>query len=135
MKSPAEIIQIMLDNDAYSNWLGVNVELIEPGRCTLSCTVHESMLNGFGIAHGGITYALSDSALAFAANSHGQQCVSIETSISHIKPVLSGDKLNVRCEEIQRGKTIGRYTVEIYNQHDQLVSLFNGTVFRNEKTW
>ena len=43
------------------------------------------MLNGFSIAHGGISYSLADSALAFAANSYGKKAVSIETSISHIK--------------------------------------------------
>lgn len=125
----------MLDRDAYSKWLGVVVDLIEPGKCILSCTVTSTMLNGFGIAHGGITYALSDSALAFAANSHGQQCVSIETAISHIKSVRENDQLTAICTEIQRGKTIGRYEVDIFNQQEELVARFNGTVYRTENIW
>ena len=125
----------MLRGDAYSNWLGITVEHLTAGSCTLTCTVTPDMLNGFGIAHGGITYALSDSALAFAANSHGQQCVSIETSISHIKAVQLNDLLTATCTELQRGKSIGRYVVDVTNQQQELVARFNGTVFRTEKTW
>lgn len=135
MKTPAEIVRMMMEKDAYSNWLGISIDMIDFGTCTLSCTVTETMLNGFGIAHGGITYALSDSALAFASNSHGQQCVSIETSIAHIKSVLPGDRLTAVCTEIQKGKTIARYTVDVFNRENQLVARFNGTVFRTEKAW
>lgn len=135
MKTPEAIVALMLDNDPYSQWLGIEVQSLAAGSCTLTCTVTDDMLNGFGIAHGGITYSLSDSALAFASNSHGQQCVSIETSIAHIKPVQRGDVLTAVCSEIQKGKTIGRYVVDVTNQEDQLVARFNGTVFRTEKLW
>jgi acyl-CoA thioesterase len=135
VKTPDAIVALMLENDAYSNWIGVKVLEIGPGRCILSCTVSEEMLNGFGIAHGGITYALSDSALAFASNSHGRQCVSIETSIAHIRPVQLHDTLTAACSEIQKGKTIARYVVDVTNQHNEQVARFNGTVFRTEKSW
>ena len=135
MKTPNQIIQQMLESDAYSNWLGITVQSIDLGKCSLSCTVTNEMLNGFGIAHGGITYALSDSALAFASNSYGNQCMSIETSIAHIKSVQLGDLLTATCTEIQKGKTIARYQVEVVNQRQELVSNFNGTVFRSEKIW
>ena len=125
----------MLDGDAYSNWLGVAVDLIAPGKCTLSCRVSEEMLNGFGIAHGGISYALADSALAFASNSYGMQCVSIETSISHIKAVQLNDRLTAACTEIQNGKSLARYSADVTNQNGELVARFNGTVFRTDKSW
>src|SRR3989338_6740923 len=83
----------MMQLDAYSQWMGIRVLHIDFGTCTLSCTISPEMLNGFGITHGGISYALADSALAFASNSHGQQCVSIETSIAHIKPAQLNDTL------------------------------------------
>lgn len=135
MKTPEAIVAVMLEKDAFSNWMGMTVRSIGPGHCTLSCVVSEQMLNGFGIAHGGITYALSDSALAFASNSHGRQCVSIETSIAHIKAVQLHDTLTAACTEIRNGKTIARYVAEVTNQHGELVARFNGTVFRTEKMW
>ena len=90
---PNEIINKMFQNDAFSQWLGISIESVSPGSCTLSMTIRKEMTNGFGIAHGGITYSLADSALAFAANSHGRQSVSIDTSINHIETLREGDKI------------------------------------------
>lgn len=133
--TPREIVHTMMQTDAFSQSLGIQVDHIDFGTCTLSCTVTEAMVNGFNIAHGGITYSLADSAVAFAANSHGQQCVSIETSIAHIKPASTGDVLTAKCVEIQRGKAIARYEAKVFNQHNNLIASFNGTVFRTEKHW
>lgn len=135
MKTPEEIVNIMLDNDAFSKWMGVELIEIGKGHCKLRCSVKKDMLNGFGIAHGGITYSLSDSALAFASNSYGFQCVSIETSISHIRPVKLGDELEIEAKEIHRGRSIGIYTISIINQENILVSKFKGTVSISTKMW
>lgn len=133
--SPSEIVQKMLTNDAFSNWMKVDVISISQGSCTLKCIVKEEMLNGFEILHGGISYSLSDSALAFAANAYGQKCVSIETSISHTSPAKLKDELTVVCHELHRGKTIGIYQVEITNQLNKRISIFKGTVFITENSW
>ena len=81
MKTPEEIINLMMSKDAFSNWMNIKVNTIEKGSCSLSCMIKEEMLNGFSIAHGGIAYSLADSTLAFAANSHGHQSFSIESII------------------------------------------------------
>ena len=125
----------MMEKDAFSQWLNLSVKSIEKGNCVLECVIHENMLNGFGIAHGGISYSLSDSALAFSSNAYGYQCVSIETSISHIRPVHVNDVLTVICEEVHRGKTIGIYSIEIKNQDLKLVSKFKGTVNISRNMW
>ena len=107
MKSPQEIVKLMLEKDSFSNWLGIEVLLIEENVCRLGCTIKSEMLNGFEIAHGGITYSLADSCLAFAANSCGYQCVSIETSISHLKKVQLGDYLITEAHKLkEEGKEL-----------------------------
>ena len=93
------------------------------------------MTNGFGIAHGGITYSLADSALAFASNSHGKKSVSVETSISHIKPLKAGDLIIAEAEEISVTNKIGIYHIKIKNQNTELVASFKGTVYRTSKDW
>jgi acyl-CoA thioesterase len=135
MLTPAEIVSHMLKLDAYSQWLGVTVVALEPGSCTLSCPVKPEMLNGFQILHGGISYSLADSALAFASNAYGYQCVSIETSISHTRPVQAGDTLTAVCTELHRGKTIGIYETRILNAAGKLVALFKGTVHISQEVW
>ena len=64
-------------------------------------TVRDDMTNGFKIAHGGVAYSLADSALAFAANSHGTKSLSIETSISYTKKVETSDTLTAIAKEIK----------------------------------
>jgi len=135
MKSPAEIVEGMLKNDAFSQLLDMKIIALDLGTCTLRCPVTKAATNGFGIAHGGLTYALADSALAFAANTRGQQCVSIDTQISHLAKVQLGDTLTANCIELHRGKTTGTYQVRIENQDHRLVAFFSGTVFVSDQNW
>ena len=125
----------MLERDAFSEWMNIEVISISKGKCKLICTIKQEMLNGFEILHGGITFSLSDSALAFAANSYGYKCVSIETSISHLRPVGLNEKLTVEATEIHRGKTIGIYQVDIFTEEQKLVSKFKGTVNISKDKW
>ena len=129
------VVDVMMEGDAFSQWL--QIERLEegPGHCTLRMMVREEMVNGFRIAHGGISYALADSALAFASNAHGIKAVSIETSISHLRPVQVGDILTAMATEDNLGKRTGVYRVEVMNQHGRLVALFKGAVFRGGDPW
>lgn len=135
MLSPDQIIKDrMYDNDPFSKWLGISIMDLDPGKVTLQMTIRPEMCNGFGIAHGGITYSLADSALAFASNAHGIQSVSIETSINHIKPLQSGDIITAVCSEQSLSRKTGIYLVEV-NCEGVLVALFKGTVYRTGKEW
>lgn len=135
MPNPKEIVNTMMAKDLFSQWLGISVLETGLGSCKLQLTVRKEMVNGFGIAHGGITYCLSDSALAFASNSYGAQAVSIETSISHTAKVNEGDILTAEAKELSRSKKVAFYEVTIKNQENKTVSLFKGTVYITEKSW
>ena len=125
----------MYDNDAFSQWLGIEVVEVKDGYCELKMTVRKDMLNGFQIAHGGIAYSLADSALAFASNSHGRKSLSVETSISHTVSVKEGDVLTAITEELSLSDKIGVYLITITNQDNQEVAYFKGTVYRTSKEW
>ena len=129
------VVARMYDHDPFSIWLGIERLVVAPGRCELRMTVREEMLNGFSIAHGGITYSLADSCLAFAANSHGIQSVSVETSISHTRPVKAGDVLTATSEEMSLSRSIGIYHITVRDQEGRTVALFKGTVYRTGKSW
>lgn len=125
----------MYANDAFSKWLGIEVLKVSEGGCELRMKVRAEMLNGFAIAHGGITYSLADSALAFASNSHGKKAVSVETSISHTQSVMEGDTLTAIAEEEHRSDKIGVYQVRVTNQDGKVVAIFKGVVYRTQKDW
>lgn len=129
------VVARMYENDPFSLWLGIERVTVEAGVCVLELTVRKEMLNGFAIAHGGITYSLADSCLAFASNSHGIQSVSVETSISHTKAVKEGDVLTATAEEMSLSNRIGVYHISVTNQRGETVALFKGTVYRTGKAW
>jgi acyl-CoA thioesterase len=129
------IVDKMFNNDPMSQWLGITRIMDGPGQSILRMKVRNEMLNGFSIAHGGITYSLADSALAFASNSHGIQAVSVETSISHVAPVKEGDVLETEVTEVNLTRSTGLYYVTVKNQEGKAVAHFRGTVYRTGKEW
>lgn len=135
MTLPERVLNHMYEHDPMSRWLGIERVAVGPGSCTLRMVVRAEMLNGFSIAHGGITYSLADSCLAFASNSHGIRAVSVETSISHTKAVRLGDVLTAVAEEKSLGRRIGIYHVTVTGQGGEVVALFKGTVFRTGEPW
>lgn len=139
MKAPQEIVEIMMQGDTFSQWLGIKVLKIELGTCLLEMEIGREMLNGFAIAHGGISFSLADSALAFASNSYGNKAFSIETSISHLKKLNLSDKILAECTEINRGKNVAKYKVEVFrlsqNLKKELVAYFHGTVHISSQIW
>ena len=130
-----KVVDKMIGGDAFSQWLGVEVLEITTGFCKLQMKVRDEMSNGFNIAHGGIAYSLADSCLAFAANSHGVQALSIETSISHTQKVISGDTLTATAKEMNKNTKTGLYYITIINQNNNKIAHFKGTVYRTRKEW
>lgn len=132
-----EVVNTMMRNDKFSQWLGIEVLEIREGYCKLAMKVKEDMLNGFGIAHGGISYSLADSALAFASNSWGRKSLSIDTSISHLKPLNNKDEVIAEALCENQSEKLGHYAVKVYLklQPQTTIALFRGTVYRTSKDW
>ena len=135
MNIPWKIVNKMYDQDAFSQWLGIEIVDVSEGYCQLKMKVRKEMLNGFHIAHGGIAYSLADSALAFASNSHGRKSLSVETSISHMVSIKAGDMLTAMTKELSRSDKIGVYLITITNKENQEIAIFKGTVYRTSKDW
>ncbi|MFN2428620.1 MAG: hotdog fold thioesterase [Cryomorphaceae bacterium] len=130
-----DIVEKMMKEDAFSKWLGIKQMVIEPGYAKLKLTVRPEMVNGFGIAHGGICYSLADSALAFASNGRGFVAVTSTTTISHFTAVQEEDVLVAETKELFLGEKSAHYQVAIRNQDDELVASFSGSVYRTAKVW
>ncbi|MDP1801829.1 MAG: hotdog fold thioesterase [Bacteroidota bacterium] len=133
----SEIVNTMMENDHFSQWLGITILEQKEGACKLSLIVRKDMLNGFGIAHGGITYSLADSALAFASNSKGRKSVSIETSIAHIISLKENDEIVAEgfCET--ETEKLGHYKITVFLKNDptKIVAIFKGMVYKTSKNW
>lgn len=96
-------------------------------------TVRQEMLNGFGIAHGGILFSVADSAFAFACNSRGLLSVALDANISFVKSAKAGDILTVEAKELHSGNKTGFYDVYITDAAGETIALFRGTAYNTGK--
>ena len=135
MELARKVVEKMITGDAFSQWLGIEILEITKGYCKLKMIVRKEMTNGFDIAHGGISYSLADSALAFAANSDGIQSLSVETSIAHTKKVMSGDTLIAETQEVSKNDKSAVYNINITNQDNIEVAHFKGKAYRTKREW
>ncbi len=129
------IVDKMYREDKFSQWLGIERVLIEQGHCILKMKVREEMMNGFGIAHGGIAFSFADSALAFASNAYGRLSVALECSISFPVAVKVDDVLTCEAKELSLTNKTATYLMEVKNQKSENVAFFKGTVYRTSKEW
>jgi acyl-CoA thioesterase len=127
------VVDAMMAADAFSRWLGIKVLAVRPREATVAMTVRGEMVNGFGVSHGAIVYALADSALAFASNTHGQITVSIENSITYPNAVRVGDELVAKAEEESASNRLGYYRVTVTRKDGTVVGLFRGTVYKTKR--
>ncbi|HXB45489.1 MAG TPA: hydroxyphenylacetyl-CoA thioesterase PaaI [Puia sp.] len=123
----------MMRLDLFSQWMGVEIIETKFHYSKIKMLLRPEMMNGFGIAHGGITFALADSAFAFACNSEGKITVALDVSISFPKAGKVGDVLTAEAKNINSTNKTGLYLIEVKNQNDQLVALFKGTCYKTEK--
>lgn len=129
------IVSAMMAKDTFSQSMGMEVVEVRPNASIVRMTVRDDMLNGFGVCHGGATFTLADSALAFACNTHGRVTMSIENSITYPKAIASGDVLTATAEEESSTNRLGFFRVTVRRASGETVALFRGTVYKTNKAF
>lgn len=112
--------------DRASQTLGMLIVEVAPGQATVSMTVGPQMVNGHAICHGGLVFALADSAFAFACNSYNRNTVAAAATIDFLLPARLGDALTAEAKELWRPGRSGIYEVIVSNQKGERVALFRG---------
>jgi acyl-CoA thioesterase len=116
----------MLEDDAASRALGIEVVDAADGIATARMRVREDMVNGHGIVHGAFVFAVADTAFACACNSHGPVTVAAAVDITFVAPARAGDLLEARAEERTRFGRSGIYDVTVRRGTD-VIAEFRGT--------
>ena len=133
LKKAKRCAKAMWKNDKASRALGMKVEIREVGSATARMTVRKDMVNGFNVCHGGLLFALADTAFAFACNAYDKRTVAASGSIDFLRPAKLGDELCAIAREQHRGRRSGYYTVRIDNQDGEAVALFTGRSVSREE--
>lgn len=131
--NPVSVVSHMLQNDPFSQWMGVEILEIKEGYSKIKMIIRREMANGFGIVHGGIPFSLADSAFAFACNNRNNLSVALDANINFTRPVNTGDVLTAEAKEVHNGKNTGVYLITLTNQKNETVALFKGICFRTGK--
>ena len=113
-------------SDRASQALGMRVTAIGPGACTMTMTVREDMLNGYGTCQGGLLAALADSCFAFACNAYNEVTVASGFNVEIVAPGRAGDVLTATAVEVSKAGRMGVYDVDVRNQRDERVAAFRG---------
>ena len=124
------IVQNMLDNDRFSQWLGLKLLNVDNGYCQLEVTITADMLNGFKSVQGGVLFSAADSAFAFACNTCGMVTVALDASISFALPAYEGDVLTVEAHVLHEGRKTAICEVRVYNTKAEVLAIFKGTAYK-----
>jgi acyl-CoA thioesterase len=117
----------IFNDDRAAQHLGIALEDIRPGFARMRMQVRPEMANSHGIGHGGLTFALADTAMAYAANAHNQRSVAQSILVHYLAPTRPGDVLTATAEEINRTRRTGLYDVVVTNQDGARVAVLRGT--------
>lgn len=116
----------MWADDRASAWLGMTLEAVGPGTATLSLIVARHHTNGHGICHGGVIFALADSAFAFACNSYNKAAVAQHNTITYLAPGRQGDRLIATALEVSLRGRSGLYDVMVTDRTGAAIAAFRG---------
>jgi acyl-CoA thioesterase len=118
--------EALLGNDAASKMLGMHLVAVRPGYAKLTMQIRPDMVNGHRICHGGLIFALADSAFAVSCNSYNESTVAAAAAIDFLAPALEGDELSAEATELWRSGRSGLYEIIVTNQRGERVALFRG---------
>lgn len=122
-------IQHFAQHDAFAQQLGIELLEASAGRARVRLTITEKHLNAVHTVHGGVIFTLADFAFAVAANAHGLTAVAINAHISYIKAIAEGT-LIAEARETSLGAKLATYTVNIRNDQEEIIAIFQGMAYR-----
>ena len=119
------VAQTMLAREGTGAAWGLEIEAAREGYARAAMTVRTDMLNGHGTAHGGMIFALADSAFAYACNSRNQTTVAQHAAITFLSPVQAGERLVAEAQERAVEGRSGVYNV-VVRAGERVVAVFQG---------
>ncbi len=98
----------MLAGEGTGPAWGIRIEEAREGYARLSMKVRADMLNSHKIAHGGMIFALADTAFAYVCNGANHASVAAQASMVFLDKVMEGETLIAEGEQVAREGRAGR---------------------------
>ena len=120
------VAEAMLAKEGTGPAWGLVIEEAREGYARVSMRVRPDFLNGHGMTHGGMVFALADTAFAYACNSRNESTVAHQASIAFLAPTHAGDVLIAEAREASRSGRSGVYHVSVKTAEGVAVAEFTG---------
>jgi acyl-CoA thioesterase len=120
-----QAVATMMAADHASRGLGIELIDFGAGWAITRMAIRADMANGHGIAHGGLIFAVADTAFACACNSHGPVAVAAASEIVFVAPARVGDVLEAKAVERTLFGRAGIYDVTV-RRGDEVIAEFRG---------
>ncbi len=121
-----KIAHTILSREGTGAAWGIEIEEVREGYARIAMVVRRDMLNGHAIAHGGMIFALADTAFAYACNSRNVKTVAQQASIAFLAPGREGDRLRAEATEVAVSGRSGIYAVTVTNPAGEKIAIFQG---------
>ena len=115
---------------AEAQALGIRIDSVGPGHAKLSMPVRGDMVNGHHICHGGLIFALADTAFAYACNAYNRNTVASGCNIDFVAPGKEGDTLQAEAVERALSGRTGVYDVTVRDSAGKAIAHFRGKSYR-----
>ncbi|MBK8542778.1 MAG: hydroxyphenylacetyl-CoA thioesterase PaaI [Caulobacteraceae bacterium] len=125
-KLARQIADTLLQREGTGPAWGVSIDDAREGYALVRMTLRDDMLNGHRSAHGGMIFALADTAFAYACNSRNENTVAQHASISFLAPAQVGDVLIAEAREVSRSGRSGVYQVSVKSAAGAVIAEFTG---------
>jgi acyl-CoA thioesterase len=116
----------MLAGEGTGPAWGIRIEEAREGYARLSMTVRPDMLNSHKIAHGGMIFALADTAFAYICNGANHASVAAQASMVFLDKVSEGETLIAEGEQVAREGRAGVTRVAVRTADGRAVAEFTG---------
>jgi acyl-CoA thioesterase len=125
-KLARRVAEALLQREGTGPAWDIAIDSVREGYALIRMTLRDDMLNGHRVGHGGMIFALADTAFAYACNSRNENTMAQNASISFLAPAQLGDALIAEAREISRSGRSGVYQVSVRTADDRAIAEFTG---------
>ena len=120
------VARAMLAAEGTGPAWGIKIEEAREDYARISMVVRADMLNSHGIAHGGMIFALADTAFAYVCNGANHASVAAQASIVFLDKVKEGETLVAEATEVAREGRAGVTRVAVRTSDGRAIAEFTG---------
>ena len=131
-ETASAVARFMKDRDLFARHLGIELLELRPGYSQVGLSLEPYMVNGLGLAHGGVIFTLADFAFAAACNSHGTAAVALSMDVHFITSPVPGARLTATAQEVRRGRRTGLYHLTVTDEEENLIADLHGMAYRKD---